>query len=92
MASSWTLGSVATQRVGQTGPRRTVYIRKWSKQSEMPQGHAVLTPAEKIVVRCAQDLLIKELLTQDAFPDKPILKIRARTTYETALITVHVPH
>ncbi|KAG6905348.1 hypothetical protein DXG01_003299, partial [Tephrocybe rancida] len=91
IASSWTLGSVATQQVGQTGPQWTVYICKRSKQSEMPQGHAVLTPAKKIVVRCAQDLLIEELLTQDAFPDKLILKLRARTTYETALITAHVP-
>ncbi|KAG6915411.1 hypothetical protein DXG01_011614 [Tephrocybe rancida] len=81
MSSDWTFASMTSQPVG---PQRTVYLRRRSKQSELPPGHPSLPPADRVVVRAAQNLLIEKLLVEDAFPDSSILKQWARGAYQQA--------
>ncbi|KAG6906600.1 hypothetical protein DXG01_012981 [Tephrocybe rancida] len=46
---------------------------------------------ERVVVRDAQGLLTEKILIENAFPDKPVLKLWARSVYQQAHLAAQIP-
>ncbi|KAG6904726.1 hypothetical protein DXG01_007602, partial [Tephrocybe rancida] len=66
-------------------------LRIYGKSAELPTGHPTLLPAERLVVCNAQSLLTEQLLTENAFLDKSILKLWAHRAYQQAHLAAQIP-